>query len=458
MTIAETNHKPGPTEISVPQDEKTPGYIQQAKEILRGIVNKEIAPDALEEFLADPIIEDKLTSALDSLGGKSRLAVIRTEIEREKQTMDALRFSPAQPKRETTPVLNSAVETHQGPATVFQAGQTENAEASPFSRFRRSQQKREEVFSSRSYRRESPFGKIAVVIRPEEATLYFEGTQVVHLGNQAVVNIGTVRELLDAYPNLHTIQISKSHLRLMGSGIKIMLEERGINLQIGRVREAVCYDEVKSTEEYKANKMFFEEALKDSVKANLFEQMRKFNFPEAEIALMYFGEKRISMREIAEKLGTHQNCVEQGVEGLLCWMGKHYDSKDAQKRGRGLPQRIRILTRAAESQEAYGQLRERCKIGDQYPPETLPIERWTLWQKIMELRQKNQNVIDGLMKANSRHALSLAHFYRLDNIELGNTAGSFKTMDELAEIWGISHQQVANYKNKALKKLGLLED
>src|SRR3989344_9501892 len=147
MTTAETGRKPGPVDVLFAQDEKMLGYAQRAKEMLKGIVSKELSPDMLEELFVDPVVEEKLTSMSDSLGGKSPLAVIRAEIEKENQTMTAL--APAQSKKEDVPMVNSAVSTYYESVTVFQAGSTEDAQSSPFPRSRRSQQRREEIFSSK---------------------------------------------------------------------------------------------------------------------------------------------------------------------------------------------------------------------------------------------------------------------------------------------------------------------
>lgn len=455
MITAETDRKPGPIDILFAEDEKMLGYAQRAEEILKGIVKKELSPDALEELFADPVVEEKLTSASDSLDGKSPLAVIRAEIEKENQAIATL--GAVQPKIEGPQVVNSSVSTYQNSVTVFQVP-NESIITSPFPKLGRSQQRREEIFSSRSHRKESPFGKIAVITSTEDICDESIHAEVVHLGNQSVVNISTIEAVLEISPNLRIIQMPKSYLRLMGPGIKNLLEQRGIHLRIGRIKEASYYDEPGMTKDYKDSKKAFDEMQKDPSKKHYFDLMLKYNFVEAEVALMYFGSDRISIRQISEQLGLREYYAQRRFNALMCWAGKAYKEAKINQGARNLTNHIDQLEKATRSKENFEQFRERYKVGDQYPPESLPIERWELWQKITEIRQKKPQILNELMQSKPRWVLSLAHFFHLDGVDLGDTAGSFKNLDELAGHWGISHQASNQYKNKALRKLGLLEE
>ena len=73
--------------------------------------------------------------------------------------------------------------------------------------------------------------------------LLWNGTTGVHISRTSLCNVPTIKAIISACPNLQFLQIPPSLIdNNTGPGIRQLLEEHGIELRVGRVKESRQYD------------------------------------------------------------------------------------------------------------------------------------------------------------------------------------------------------------------------
>jgi len=183
-------------------------------------------------------------------------------------------------------------------------------------------------------------GKGAVIRKSVDLGSLEKDTEVIHLTHQRVINMSTIRELLKRAPQLKTIELSKSQERLVGLGIKKILDEHGVQLRIGRVLHLDIYDEPKQTQDYLDKKKFWEDIVADPERSAILTRLKEYEFEEVEIVDMYLsnkpGGKRLSIREIADKFGLSYTTTQKRIAGLLCFLGMEYKQREPQSKARAM--------------------------------------------------------------------------------------------------------------------------
>lgn len=300
---------------------------------------------------------------------------------------------------------------------------------------------------------EEGFEKGFIVVSNKDQIRGGQATRIVHLANRSVMDKETMRGILEANPNITAIQTAKSNVPFMRSKMRKLLNEKGVAIMVGRVLDFGHYDNTPVTLDYLNKKRAFEEMLKDPVKKDVFARMQENEFDESEIAIMYFGEERLSVREIAERLGLAQRNAQRKLTAFLHWMGIPSQDQRIQIRVNYLIHRLNRLEAIKVSSEAREGLRESCKVGDKYPPFSLAPARWEMWQKVYSLYTTNPSLFEKLRVSHPRSFKSLAEYFQLEEAE-----GVRVPMRVVGEQLGVSRQRIKELTNQALRFLGVLEE
>lgn len=263
----------------VTEDNETLKLLLDAKTILRRIVEEEAGPAELDEFLESSGRSTFLTQAHPSLKGDSPLAALRKAIDREKsQELTTPQANPKHkryPQREPQPNLDN-----------------------------------------------QPLRRFVILSTKEDLGYVTENTKAVHLVRQELINVGSVRQILDACPELHTIQVAPSnYARLISHSLKELLEDNEVKIRKGRVADYQYYDQYPKQPDFYKKVDVFKNIMLDSEKRVVYEHLRHYNFVEVEISELYFGEKRMTIREIAKELEMQPSKVQTKLAGLLHWAG-----------------------------------------------------------------------------------------------------------------------------------------
>ena len=263
----------------VAHDNETQTLLHGAKDILRRIINEEADTSELDEFIESSGNASFLTHRHPQLKGDSPLAALRKEVDRE-QTQEIM-------TRQQTPK----------PEPYRQIEHHFDADEEPLRRF-------------------------IVVSTQGDLEYLTENTRAVHLVRQELINLGSISRILDTCPNLQAIQLPPSHhARLISHSLKDLLEEHDVEIRKGRVQDYKYYDQYPKLTSFTEKAEVFKNMLQNSEKGAIYEQMRHFNFVEVEISELYFGEKRMTIREIAKELGMRPSKVQVKLSGLLDWAG-----------------------------------------------------------------------------------------------------------------------------------------
>lgn len=300
--------------------------------------------------------------------------------------------------------------------------------------------------------REQVNGKIAILQEPDDASLLPPKTREVHLSSHGVVNMRTVQAILKRCPNLIVIQIPPSLFDYMvGPGIKNILDQYPkVELRRKRLRDIAHYDKVPATDEYDAKKIAYQEMLNDPKKSNIFKSMLAVEMLEAQIAQRYLQGERISLRTIAHELGLPPSYVNSCAAAFFRWLGIELIDKETITRSANLEPRLARIQRVNQDKKARDQLKNNCRYGSEFPPDTLFPKHWPTWQKIMELRETNQ---PALLQLTKRQITTLFRYY-----QIGPFRGIKSDSKKIAGEWNITRQMVCLYKNQSLAKLNLLEE
>lgn len=407
----------------------------EAKKILGQIASGEIASEnALQEidtFLRQPEVDETfLTTDHPDLNYRPPIAVLRERVNWEREEAETEALKPSPEANDQTVVTEKRKGAKLGGRDTI-------------------------------YRHEPISHKLAVIREKADIGGYpADLAELVHLPHQSVVNIDNFKQILDPnlYPKLKIIQVPPSFKHLIGPGIRQLLEERGeVKLRFGRIRDSDTYHEILITQQYRREKRLYQEALRDSKKRARIAQMIRFELDEPTITSMYYGEKRVSVWEIAQTLGLPYRYAQRKLWVFKTWMGISTKSRATQEAAKFLIHHLDVLERSSASRQEREELRQQYKVGETFPPETLPVQRWEMWQKLTLFRQENPKILEGMK--NSPHEqernkyIVLSNYFQLDGQEASST------LDEIGKQLGdLSRGSVHYLRNKALSDLGLLED
>lgn len=404
--------------------------LKKAEDMLRQVERGEILFNKVREFLDATGMRETLTKPSAQLDNLTPMAFLRQKVKQETSSQQSRKTISSNSYR--SPRRESKIE--------------------PLSH--ESQQlPRSHTIYDRHF-----LSKGTIVTEREDLASINEDTEFVHLGHQEVINIKTIKALLNQGVKIKTIQIPNSQKRLIGPGVKKLLEQHGIELRTGRVRNIDYYDEPQETKEYLEKKRFWQNAVINQQKAAILTRLKENEFEEVEMASIYFEEKsasktRLPIRAIAEKFGLPHNVVNRKVSGLLCLLGVEYKDARTNSRARELTNTLNRLEAARISQEKQEELRRGFSVGDLLPPQTLKPSRWETWQKIELLNQSNPELLNQLHENHPRWHTSLAHYFQLENP--GTVKISARRFGK--QHFGVTGERIRQYKNKALGFLGLLE-
>lgn len=277
--------------------------------------------------------------------------------------------------------------------------------------------------------------------------------KVVHLTRQDKVKISAVRDAIKSNPGTQVVEIASSFEWLVGPGIRKVLEEKGVELRFSRQSESLGYDRVRVSAEYKEEKRLFDEHLQDSQWKDKYQKMLGYNFMEAKLAQMYYGDGKITMPQIAQKLGIKQRTVTRGLGAFRRWMGlMNFGSFD--EPARGLSERLARFEKIKKDQKATEDYRNQFKVGDTLPPVRLQSKAWGSWQKVNELYRRNPRKFMTLRKKSQRGYEVVMDYY----IHNGQDGFPVFTLNEIGDRYSVSREAIRIQRNQALGMLGLTED
>lgn len=299
-----------------------------------------------------------------------------------------------------------------------------------------------------------PYPGFAFISKQEHIAELWEGTRVVHLSGQSVINIRTIREVLVRCPQLAILQTPPSQgTRLIKRGVQDLLQEQGVAVQFGRTRDRKQYDEPPVSNQYLQKKAQFEAMRQDPDRNRLYEGMKSYEFDEALIADIYFRKEGVSIREIAGRMGFNQDYTRRKLAVLVCWTGFPLGEKDVQNGASYLSVRLSRLQTAEATREAREAYRKQFQVGNRLPPYSLPTQRWEAWQQIATVLQANPNILKELRDQDIRWYIALTAYFQLEEAE-----GIRQSLREVGKQFEVTSERVRQLKNKALHFLGLPEE
>ena len=272
----------------------------------------------------------------------------------------------------------------------------------------------------------------------------------IHLARQSLITIGTIKRILEMCPNLKSVSISESEYdRLAGPGIRKKLEEKGVEL---RRQNLVPRDpeSVRLTDTYLEAKRRFFNMLSDPEKSKAYRDMVTYEEFEPEIAEEYFGPNARSLRRIANDLGLPNRFVQTKIEGLKKWIGAGVKEKNP-RASSSISGTLRRIEHLSSSQT----LLDEHKVNGRFPPESLPKGRWSTWKEIEIKLQEDPEVFEVMQEKNPRTFACLVNYYQIE--ELGGSKTK-KTLKEISEVLKITPEAVRLRKNRALVKLGIIQE
>src|SRR3990167_9515878 len=102
--------------------------------------------------------------------------------------------------------------------------------------------------------------------------LLWNGTTGVHISRTSLCNVPTIKAIISACPNLQFLQIPPSLIdNNTGPGIRQLLEEHGIELRVGRVKESRQYDDMPKAEDFWERHAIFDSFLATEEGGKLFD-------------------------------------------------------------------------------------------------------------------------------------------------------------------------------------------
>lgn len=387
--------------------------IDQAEAYLRGVKDKQINPQEVKNpALADPEVAGKLKLAYPDLDNKTPLQVIREQIEEETRSVQLPQVEP-----------------------LSQSEQAMNRR----------------IRKSISRRSDPDIPIISDVTHIEE--YHPASTQAIHLAHSSVITLQTLRTLIERLPNLRIIEIPPSYKHLIRQSYKELLKTSGIELRVQRTRDEEHYDITPETAEYKSKKGLFEALFTRNDTKDVVECMQRNEIMEFEIAQRYYGNERLSMVKIAEKLGVPLHFVQRKTQVITHFAGYPTDSILVKTWVETFKQRLARLQEMELNEERRDTYRRSLAVGDAFPPLSLITSQWENWQKVHQLRQLQPELFDNLRISDPRAYTMVIEYYGFSEEQVKR-----KTLRELGKEKEISYERVRQLVNRGLTKLGLLED
>jgi hypothetical protein len=400
--------------------------LRNAEPILRAVIEGRATFDSVRVYLASSPAQGILTSPDPQLGDLTPMAALRQRILQEQVEQQAA------PPSTTTPLSSIPREE-----ILFSP-----PPMAP--RYTRPSQRTVEVHPDKG---DYP-GHIS---RPEHISSLGEHVTTAHLSRQEVVNMATVQSLLDKNPQLRILEVPPSQRRLVGPGMRRLLEQHGVQLRIVRRRENSAYDTFTVDKLYRRKKVAYEAMRENPIKSRQFQEMLRLEFPHAIYAQRYFEGDRISVQDIADTEGTTQQRVSRNINVFAHWLGVRSSSLYADQRVGAMLSRLRQLQEIEASEQTRRQYREAHAIGDVLPPVTLPPNRWEIWQHLKRMQQENPARLQSLREGNAFDYELLITYYQIDRNELVSQKG-------LAERQERSETRIRQRITRALSSLGLLDE
>jgi hypothetical protein len=161
----------------------------------------------------------------------------------------------------------------------------------------------------------------------EQVKPYDSNIKVAHLNRQQVINVSTIRTLIEYNPHLSAIEIAPSAIRLCSHSLRRLLTENDVDIKIGGIPRPTFNrsSESKQQQELGKKRTFFRTALEDPQKHEIFLDMLGANVLDAWMTAIYLGEVRIPQRLIAEQFKTREFSVQRGVGAILHILGLETD-------------------------------------------------------------------------------------------------------------------------------------
>ncbi|HJZ05115.1 hypothetical protein A2634_04335 [Candidatus Amesbacteria bacterium RIFCSPHIGHO2_01_FULL_48_32] len=280
-----------------------------------------------------------------------------------------------------------------------------------------------------SRRGQEDFGpNFGAVFSKKEIMSLPAGVETVHLSAQELINKAVIDRLLRAHPNLKVLQIPESHMRMVGPGIRAILEKRGIELRIGRVRDIPFYDDggggkMEHEDGYREKKEVYAALLEGGRKGEIFALMEKHELNEALVAKEYLSGSWKSLSDVASELGLPLSRVQRCISALMCWAGRPIQDKIAQRRAANLEKLVLRLEKAEAQGKERDRLRSECSVGDELPPRELRVARWKDWQRVVTLYRANPDSLERLKERHSGRYRALINYLHIE--ELGGQNRNF---------------------------------
>lgn len=413
-----------------------PDYQEQTNEILRHALkgvydfvsssgeNKHFW-DSLDQ---DAKLESLLTSTRPNLGDRSILAVLREFVESKSEDVEEILGIPR-----TNTDIN--MEPKKLTGRKSKRGSRPNPDAP-------------EVLLKRGYIQLSS---------KEDIGMISQKIKIIHLSRQELLKLSVLEQILNLAPELEVVQVppsfSKTHIR---KGVRNLLEQRGVELRIQRDRERPYYDEVTMSDEHFERKRFFEEAMEDDDNRALFDDLKEYEFVEAEIAeIVYMSTKPISMVKASEIVGLPYSHVQRRLNRLMYHLG--YKEKITDKivinSAQVLRHKLELMKQAEQNATDREYFRNQYKVGEVAPPRTIPIGRWQMWQKVCSYLVDNTEALEDLRQRDDKTYDALVSYFQLEGIGKKRLK-----IEELITKHGITRSSISYLRNRILTTWGLLEE
>ncbi|OGM32800.1 hypothetical protein A2803_05630 [Candidatus Woesebacteria bacterium RIFCSPHIGHO2_01_FULL_44_21] len=280
-------------------------------------------------------------------------------------------------------------------------------------------------------------------------------TRILHISKPPLLSQSSLERILDQAPELEVIQVPPSIMTThVSQAAKKILSEKGIEIRVQRDRNSVYYDEGIITEEHENKRKFVVEALKDPEKKLFLAELRKYEFPEIDVAdAMFLSSKSNSMVKIAEELGISYHSVQNGSNAVLLNLGfTDIVASRYVDRAKALRNKLERVKRAETDRIQWDEFRNGFIVGEKLPPEDLPIGRWEMWRRLVSYLADNDNALENLRATDERSYNVIVEYYEL------SAASSKTTLKEIGQRYGIGHERVRQLKNEVLSRWGLLDE
>ncbi len=273
--------------------------------------------------------------------------------------------------------------------------------------------------------------------------------KALHFVGQSLMAIGTMRRVLDTFPQLEIVQVVPARRRLAGKAFMDVLEQRGVRLVIGRV-QGRSGERSDVTDRYeRLREQFWQKIREDSEFRAIITKAKVYKLLEARVAFKYFDRRPELLDEIAQELGITYLRAERAlrvVEHLMGWQ-----SRDEAILARERSIKRYCARREEEEKKAIKtrDKRRRYKVGDLWPPEELSKAKYREWRRMVKALAANEGILERIRQEDEKMYRALVNFFQIE----GHYDG--RNMEDLAKFYGKSEAWMRMLKDKALERLGV---